>query len=332
MGLTTKERNLLNRTCPNLKKAKLGDSLPFGATVQLNGVNPTKVTFTEDTRAIITGTEKEPFDFSNIVGDNTIVYTADGGSEKTIKIEYTAGTSVSGESPSTDISASSNSKFMISVDGDEAEEVTVAVAGKTTGAAIATELQTKIQALGGNKTGVTVAYSDGVYVVTSPTLGTNSSVVITPASANDISEELKLGADNGGTETAGTGDVADATAITAQEIANAINEDAEDILAMVDDGKLVLATVTAGKDASLTIGEGTTHTVLGLTGSAVGAQGLDWVDMPDTNYIVVATLRDVAAANLAGTGLSIRNRQKTSFEIECEDTDSEAKVDLIILR
>lgn len=222
MGLTTKERNLLNRTCPNLKKAKLGDSLPFGATVQLNGTNPTKIVFGKDVPAIITGTGEEPFDLSNIVGDATIVFTAGSGDATTITIELP--------------------------DGEE------------------------------------------------------------------------------------EGDVKDPEAVTAQEIADIINENSEDVIAMVDDGKLVLATVTAGKDASLTIGEGTTHTVLGLTGSAVGAQGLDWVDMPDTNYIVVATLRDVAATNLAGTGLSIRNRQKTSFEIECEDTDSEAKVDLIILR
>ena len=114
----------------------------------------------------------------------------------------TAGTSVSGSSPSTDISAGSNTKFKISVDNDTAETVTITLTGLDTGAKIATALQTAIRALGGNKAAVTVVFTT-VYTITSGTQSAQSSVVITNGTTLNLAAALKIGVANGGTEAIG---------------------------------------------------------------------------------------------------------------------------------
>jgi hypothetical protein len=100
--------------------------------------------------------------------------------------------------------------FNILVDGDVggAQLVKVPLAGLSSGAGIATALQTAIQALGGVYAAVTVTYntgSSGKYKVISGTTGASSTVVITNAAAHDIAAALKLGTGNGGSEVAGNG-------------------------------------------------------------------------------------------------------------------------------
>ncbi len=117
----------------------------------------------------------------------------------------TAGFSIGVDAPFTDMSAVGDTKFQISADGDAAEEVTCVWAGKTTGALVAAEMESKIQALGGNKAAVTVLYSEVSkrYTVTSGTTGASSAIVITPGATLDCTGELKLGVDNNGQEFVG---------------------------------------------------------------------------------------------------------------------------------
>jgi len=90
-------------------------------------------------------------------------------------------------------------------------DVTLTLTGLTTGDAIATELETQINAAlvaGGQDGRVWVEFvsADDHYEVNSQKTGTTSAVVITDATANNVADDLKLGTANGGTETAGTDD------------------------------------------------------------------------------------------------------------------------------
>jgi hypothetical protein len=303
--------------------------------VTLNGNAYTPVAFQADTAAQVTGGKAETYDLTGVGTGGTIIITPDGGAAKTATLQFTAGQSVSGASPSTDISGETDNKFMISVDGDEAEEVALEIgAGLSSGAAIAAEMESKIQALGGNKAGVTVDYDStaaGKYAVVSPTFGTNSSVVITPAASGNITEELKLGTADDGVETVGTGDVADASAATAEEIAAVCNADMEGITADGSSGSLVFTSDTDGKDSKLVIGGGTLNAVVGLTESNeyYGAQGLGFEsEMADDAYQVIPALNGASA--LTDKGLSINNRTTGGFNIICETPAAEDNVDLII--
>jgi hypothetical protein len=301
-----------------------------GGKITLNGVNPTRVLFQDPDAATILGTD----DAATKAMDNglTLVVNPDGDGDDTVTFAATAATSVSGASPATDIHAETDNKFLISVDGDDAEEVTLTLDGLTTGGAIATEMQTKIQALGGTKASVTVAFTT-VYTITSASKGTNSSVVVTDAPSGNIAEELKLGEANGGTETAGTGDFADASAATAAEIAAAIAARADGWTATAEGNKVRITSESTGKDSSLVVNAASTaDLILGITGSAYGAQGLGYdTDMADADYLVLATLDGVAQANLAAKCLGITSKATTGFQVECETAAATHDVDVLIV-
>lgn len=347
MSLTADQITKLNNMCPAAAECGLGTELDAAATlvgglgddtiikgkITLNGVNPTPVVFQDDTAAVLTSTNTATFNLTGVGDGGTIIAATDGESAETATVNFAAATSVSGASPSTDISGETDTKFNISVDGDAAEEVTLDVSSKNSGALIAAEMQTKIQALGGNKASVTVAYTT-VYTITSPTYGTDSSVVITPASSGSITEELKIGEADGGTETAGTGDVADASAATAQEIVDVINGDMSNLTASVVGGAIVLTSDTAGKDSSIVMGDSGLKTVLGLAqaAAAYGAQGLGFdFDMSDTDYAVVASITGTVQASLASKNLSTTSLATDGFDVECETAAATDDVFLMII-
>jgi len=97
----------------------------------------------------------------------------------------------------------------IAVDGGAATPIVFNWAGCNTRLLVAAEMQTKIQALGGVFSAVTVevAFAQVVgnfrYVVTSGTPGNDSAVVITAGAPNDAAVWLLLGLANGGVENRG---------------------------------------------------------------------------------------------------------------------------------
>ena len=117
--------------------------------------------------------------------------------------------SLSDAFPSTDLSGGTDNTFQIAVGGDAAETVTLDESACTTGALTAAEMQTKIQALGGNKTAVTVSYSAYRYTIRRVVTDSAESwdVVITDGVANNAADDLKIGIANGGTETSTAPDV-----------------------------------------------------------------------------------------------------------------------------
>jgi hypothetical protein len=120
----------------------------------------------------------------------------------------TAGYETSGAAPSTDISAGSATTFKIAIDGDSTEHaVTLTVAGLNTGLLIAAAIQSEIREIGGIYAAVTVAFTGGVYVITSASKGIGSQVRVTNGDSNNVATVLKIGAANGATDTDGTGSI-----------------------------------------------------------------------------------------------------------------------------
>lgn len=119
--------------------------------------------------------------------------------------ELAQGYSQSGSSPSTDISAIATNEFLISVDSENWHTVELTLAGLTSGAAIATEIQTQIQAIDdGPYKFVTCTYTNSLYTITSPTYGESSSVYL--EATNDYEHvllNLKLSPLYGGDEVEG---------------------------------------------------------------------------------------------------------------------------------
>lgn len=120
----------------------------------------------------------------------------------------TQGSSTSGASPSTDISASLNRNGNIAVDGEAVTAFGLsAVTGLDTGAEIAAALETAINtalSTAGLDCRVWADFSGGLYILRSQKTGTTSAVVVTDGTTLDLMTELKIGAGNGGTEAVGT--------------------------------------------------------------------------------------------------------------------------------
>ena len=308
-------------------------------TVTLGGANPTPVSFQDDTAASVTSDNAETYDLTGVGDGGTIILNPDGLGVDTATVNFALATSVSAGTPSTDISGGADNKFMISVDGDDAETVTLDLAaggGINDGAKIAAEMQTKIQALGGNKTAALVDYNvtnAGKYTIKSGTYGTGSAVVVTRAADHNVTEELKIGTGDGGVETAGTGDVVNAAEATADEIAAVINTDIAGVTADGTSGSVVITSDTEGSGSSIVMGNGTLNTVLGFTNTDAfyGAVGLGYgSDMANDDYKVTATLNGTLANAVADKALSANSRTVSGFDLVCETAAATDDVDIIV--
>jgi len=300
--------------------------------VQLRGTADTPVVFQEDTAATLTSTNQGPFDCSGVGSGGTILCNTDDIGEDTATLEATAGSSISGADPGLDIHLETDNAFMISVDGDDPEKVELVLANCTSGAATAAEMQTQIRALTGKKALVTVDYDStapGKYAILSPTLGTDSEVVVTDSLTLNIAEELKIGEANGGVETGGTGDCGDITAVTCDELVTLLTGDLGDLTPTNADEYLVLTSKTEGRGSSLVMGNSTLKTVVGLADAAAnyGAQGLGYAsDMADALYNVQLTIYDTAAGSLADIAVGVNDLAASGFSISCETAADESKI------
>ena len=142
----------------------------------------------------------------NVVTANSKIITAaaDPTNDTTDK-----GTSQSGASPATTL-PSGNRKMVVNLNGDGPQTITLADPC-TTGAEIATAIQTAVRALvplrGSTLLTVfsafTAGFAAGLYTLTSGAGGKRSSVQVTNAASGNAATLLKLGKTNGGTEQAG---------------------------------------------------------------------------------------------------------------------------------
>ena len=301
------------------------------AKVVLGGANPTQVKF-KGTSAAATklGSQSEPFALDN---GQTLIVNTDGNGDDTCTLAAAAGYLTGGNSASIDMTASIDTKFKILVDSDSGglQTVTCDWAGCDSGAAIATQMETKIRALGGVYALVTVAFAGGNhFVVTSATKGTNSSVEMDNADDHDCLDELDLG--SGATATAGTGDAANIAAATAEEIAIALSADLGDLTAVAESGKVRITSKTTGAGSSLVVNaDSTADLILGITGSDYGEECLGFAeDMADAGYMVLATFEKGSAP--AGTSeIAIGDKATTGFNIYCETAGNTESVQLLIV-
>lgn len=123
----------------------------------------------------------------------------------------TSGASIGAITASTDISAGTNDQLGVAVDGNAPINVTLTLAGLSTGVAIEAELETAINTAliaAGLESRVWVNYDSGDdhYEITSQATGVASSVVVVAGAADDVTPDLKLGIVNSGTENVGTDD------------------------------------------------------------------------------------------------------------------------------
>lgn len=286
----------------------------------LSGRNPSLFNFIASSAAQMIGTETAPF---VLTAGLTLLINTDDGGEETVTFDAAAGIFTGGTGASTDISGGPDTKLSIAVDADvdgaSFTEITLTLTGLTTGNAIAAEIETKIQAIGGIYASVTCAFDTDHYLVTSNSEGTGSKVNFTVPATFSLAEQLELGA-VAGSPTDGTGDVVDITAVTITEAVDLINADTTGLTASDDgSGKVQLDSDSTGHDSSIVHGNGTALAAIGFTNaqSAFGSLGLGLVDQGDALYQVQLTSVDeTTAANIPK--VSVHNRSETGFQVTCE--------------
>lgn len=152
------------------------------------------------------------------LGQNTTVKLAASVADNLLRNKNTtgvAGYETSGTGPVTDIHAYTTPTFCIAIDGDAYENhyhpVALTPAGLTTGALIASAMQTAIRAINTNCVGyaqATVTYTGGYYIITSGQTsaggGPCSRVRVVSSPTTDVAAALKIGVANGAANTDGT--------------------------------------------------------------------------------------------------------------------------------
>lgn len=299
--------------------------------VQLTGWAVTKIVFGSATAGAITGISTA-VDMSTPGNGGTIKITGDAEAEGTATLNCAAGSHTGGTGCATDMTASVDTKFKISVDGDTAETVTCDWVGGScdSGAEIAAEMQTQIRAKGGKKALVTVAWSSNKLVITSPTLGTNSSIAVTHAADHDCCDELQIGPDYGSV-TAGTGDCADVTAVTPAELVTLINGDISTVTASLVGGVLTITSKTTGRGSRVLAGNGTLNTLCGIPNLEVGYGGQslgESSNWADANYQVLLTYKGTGAA---AKDLGWDTPAVAGFNVTCETTGDTGYVSVLVV-
>jgi len=124
--------------------------------------------------------------------------------------ELSRGTYVSGSTPSTNISTITSNEILVGVNGSSMVAISLDLTVCTSGNAIATELQSKINAVGLDHgfDEVTVSYANSLYTISSGRYGDSSKIRIT---FNDqykhLAQSLKLSVAYGGTFYDGASDI-----------------------------------------------------------------------------------------------------------------------------
>lgn len=300
-------------------------------TIQLAG-GATPVLFQDDAVPFITGIA-EATDMHTVGHNGTIKIQNDADDDETAILECTAGTHTGGSDCSTNMTGNTDTKFKIRANGDETwHTITCDWSGCDSGAAIATQIQAKVQALGATHgySRITVAFSSDHLVFTSLDHGTASTIEIDRAADHDCCDDLDIGPDNGVTAV-GTGDVANIYAVTPEEIAALINDDMANVEADASSGTLVISGGTAGRAGKVAAGNGTLNTLCGIPNGeiAYGAQGMGLdADWDDALYDVFLTYKGAAAAS---KDLGWASPTVEGFTVTCETGSDTGYVSVLVV-
>lgn len=300
-------------------------------TIQLAG-GATPILFQDDAVPFITGIA-EATDMHAVGNNGTVKITEDAESEETATLNCTAGTHTGGGDCSTDMIGNTDTKLKIRANGDETwHTITCDWSGCNSGVAIATQIQTKVQALGATHgySRITVAFSSDHLVFTSLDHGTASTIEIDRAADHDCCDDLDIGPDNGVTAV-GTGDVANIYAVTPEEIATLINGDMSNVEADASSGTLVISGATEGRAGKVAAGNGTLNTLCGIPNGeiAYGAQGMGLdADWDDALYDVFLTYKGAAAAS---KDLGWASPTVEGFTVTCETGSDTGYVSVLVV-
>ena len=300
-------------------------------TIQLAG-GATPILFQDDAVPFITGIA-EATDMHAVGNNGTVKITEDAESEETATLNCTAGTHTGGGDCSTDMIGNTDTKLKIRANGDETwHTITCDWSGCNSGTAIATQIQTKVQALGATHgySRITVAFSSDHLVFTSLDHGTASTIEIDRAADHDCCDDLDIGPDNGVTAV-GTGDVANIYAVTPEEIATLINGDMSNVEADASSGTLVISGATEGRAGKVAAGNGTLNTLCGIPNGeiAYGAQGMGLdADWDDALYDVFLTYKGAAAAS---KDLGWASPTVEGFTVTCETGSDTGYVSVLVV-
>jgi len=300
-------------------------------TIQLAG-GTTPINFRNDAAPFIVGFAA-PVDMSTPGNNGTIKLTYDSESEETATLNCAAGYHTGGSGAATTMVGQVDNKIKIALDGGAAVTATfdwTAGGGCDTGAKIATQMQTVIQALGAAWAAVTVAFSSDHFVITSSTLGTSSSIAVTRADDHDCCDDLDIGPDNG-TSTQGTGDCANVKAVTPAEIATLVNGDMSRVEADASSGTLIISGAGIGRAHKVAAGAGTLNTLVGIPNgeTGYGAQGMGLAaDWDDALYDVLLTYKGAAAA---GKDLAWSTPTTSGFLVTCETGSDTGYVSALVV-
>jgi len=300
-------------------------------TIQLAG-GATPILFQDDAVPFITGIA-EATDMHAVGNNGTVKITEDAESEETATLNCTAGTHTGGGDCSTDMTGNTDTKLKIRANGDETwHTITCDWSDCNSGAAIATQIQTKVRALGATHgySRITVAFSSDHLVFTSLDHGTASTIEIDRAADHDCCDDLDIGPDNGVTAV-GTGDVANIYAVTPEEIAALINGDMSNVEADASSGTLVISGGTAGRAGKVAAGNGTLNTLCGIPNGeiAYGAQGMGLdADWDDALYDVFLTYKGAAAAS---KDLGWASPTVEGFTVTCETGSDTGYVSVLVV-
>ena len=300
-------------------------------TIQLAG-GASPVLFQDDAVPFITGIS-EATDMHAVGNNGTIKIQNDAEGDETATLNCTAGTHTGGSGCSTNMTANSDTKFKIRANGDAVwHTITCDWTSANSGANIATEVQTKVQALGATHgySRITVAFSTDHLVFTSLDHGTASTIEIDRAADHDCCDDLDIGPDNGVTAV-GTGDVANIYAVTPAEIATLINGDMSNVMADASSGTLVISGTTEGRAGKVTAGNGTLNTLCGIPNGeiAYGAQGMGLdADWEDALYDVFLTYKGAGAA---GKDLGWASPTTAGFTVTCETGSDTGYVSVLVV-
>ena len=259
----------------------IGDSSIRKGKVKLDADGKARVLFKTSGPATLLGTVAGPYDLTEVGNGGTIIINADNGGAETVTINFGPGSHAGGSGCSIDMTTEVDTKFKIRANGDpDWHEITCDWTLCNSGAAIATQLQTKIRALGATfgYDAISVAFDADHLDFTSGQGGKGSTIEIARADTLDCCDELDIGPN--GTTTPGTGDVINAAAAAAAELVAVINADlaAESIIATAESGKIRLTSKSNGSGSSIVMGDSILKTVLGLAKDATsyGSQGLGY--------------------------------------------------------
>jgi len=300
-------------------------------TIQLAG-GATPVLFQDDAVPFITGIA-EATDMHTVGHNGTIKIQNDAYGDETATLECTAGTHTGGGDCSTDMTGNTDTKLKIRANGDETwHTITCDWSGCNSGADIANQIQTKVQALGATHgySRITVAFISDHLVFTSLDHGTASTIEIDRAADHDCCDDLDIGPDNGVT-VVGTGDVANIYAVTPAEIATLINGDMSNVVADASSGTLVISGTTKGRAGKVTAGNGTLNTLCGIPNGeiAYGAQGMGLdADWDDALYDVFLTYKGAAAAS---KDLGWASPTVEGFTVTCETGSDTGYVSVLVV-